>query len=428
MRIKSLDLKAFGPFTENKVEFSASPGTIDLIQGLNEAGKTSLLHAVSDLLFGIPHNTADAFLHPMRSMKIGAEIEKADGKCIILYRRKGNQNTLLDASDGSVDETVLRTFLGDIDRRTFEMMFGLDHDRLRAGGLEILAGRGEAGVSLLQAGAGIAGLRKVLAELENEADALFRPKGSNQVINAGLSRLRNLRDQTKEDSLSSECWGELTRDRIEVEAKLNEATGRLCEFQRERAMLDRVRRIMPLVARRIELVAELEGLRDAPDLRESARDERVEALRKIALAEQRRDRAREEVSKLSHELGEVCIDETFLDLSDEIEEVAGERALMQKNAQDLAKRETEEREYMRQIGAILQAAGLDVPIDNADELIPPKPAVAAIRALVKGHTTLSARRAAAQDEVKKLDARLAHDRAVLAAGTVPPTHPILKLR
>jgi len=58
-----LHLKAFGPFTERVLDFGAAQYGLVLVHGLNEAGKSSALRAISDLRFGIPLQSKDNFVH-----------------------------------------------------------------------------------------------------------------------------------------------------------------------------------------------------------------------------------------------------------------------------------------------------------------------------------------------------------------------------
>jgi uncharacterized protein YhaN len=54
MRIKRLDLKAFGPFTDRTLEFDSRKPGLYIIFGPNEAGKSSSLRALKALLYGFP--------------------------------------------------------------------------------------------------------------------------------------------------------------------------------------------------------------------------------------------------------------------------------------------------------------------------------------------------------------------------------------
>ena len=61
MRFQRLDFSAFGPFSKLSLDLSGgAPGGFHIVFGPNEAGKSSALRGVHDLLFGFPERTPDA--------------------------------------------------------------------------------------------------------------------------------------------------------------------------------------------------------------------------------------------------------------------------------------------------------------------------------------------------------------------------------
>ncbi len=67
MRFSRLDLIRYGKFTDHSIELSnsndAGQPDFHLIVGPNEAGKSTICNAISDLLFGIEVRTRYDFLH-----------------------------------------------------------------------------------------------------------------------------------------------------------------------------------------------------------------------------------------------------------------------------------------------------------------------------------------------------------------------------
>jgi len=144
MRFRALRLRAFGPFTGHTLDLAGgAPGGLHLIFGPNEAGKSTALRAVHDLLFGIPERTADAYLHPTSELRLGAVLEAPDGSAIELQRIKKRKDSLRDARDAPLDEAVLGKLLGGVDASLFERLFGLNHERLQEAGENLLAGKGD---------------------------------------------------------------------------------------------------------------------------------------------------------------------------------------------------------------------------------------------------------------------------------------------
>ncbi|NEW88602.1 hypothetical protein DU475_15200, partial [Rhodopseudomonas sp. WA056] len=95
MRIEQLALERYGVFTDRVLSF-APQASLHVVLGANEAGKTSALTAIGDLLFGFGTRTDYDFKHDSKLLRIGGSFRHSDGRLIAARRRKGNKNTLLD--------------------------------------------------------------------------------------------------------------------------------------------------------------------------------------------------------------------------------------------------------------------------------------------------------------------------------------------
>ena len=207
MKILRLDLRAFGPFTDVSLDLAAGSQGFHLVYGPNEAGKTSALRALRNLLYGIPGNTSDHFLHEYRSLRIGATLARRDGQQLEIVRRKGNKGTLLPPDEKEpLDESVLHSFLGGCDQAQFETMFGIDHAGLVAGGQDIIRGQGDIGHVLFAAGAGISDLRTIRNNLEKQAEDLFSPRGLKPAVNQALTELHKAKKLIRDSQLPSSEW------------------------------------------------------------------------------------------------------------------------------------------------------------------------------------------------------------------------------
>ena len=60
MRFKAINLIAYGPFTDYRIELPEKPD-FHIIYGPNEAGKSSALRALISALYGIPMRTMIIF-------------------------------------------------------------------------------------------------------------------------------------------------------------------------------------------------------------------------------------------------------------------------------------------------------------------------------------------------------------------------------
>ena len=174
MRILRLELERYGHFTGKYLDFRPD-ASLHVVYGANEAGKTSALNALADLLFGFPARTTFNFLHPSPTLLLGATIKDRNGSVLSFKRRKGTSKTLLDSVGGVLPDSALTPFLGLVDRAVFLNAWGLSKETLTTGALQMLATGGEAGISLFAAASGLRGLIEVQKKLETDAASIFTP-------------------------------------------------------------------------------------------------------------------------------------------------------------------------------------------------------------------------------------------------------------
>ncbi|MGL4190853.1 MAG: AAA family ATPase [Sphaerotilus sulfidivorans] len=224
MRLRRLHLQAFGPFTDRWIDFG--PG-LTLLAGPNEAGKSSMLRALTALRFGIEHRSTDNFVHEHARMTLGAVVLDREGRELQLLRRKGREPTLsVVAPDGgslpaSADLELQLT--GGLKRADHDLMFALDHQRLRAGGEQLLAGQGEIGAALFEASAGVHSLRTVLDRLDQQARSRLVPRGSTGSVNIALRRHREQHEALRAAQLRPAEWAALRQRADETQAALERA-------------------------------------------------------------------------------------------------------------------------------------------------------------------------------------------------------------
>src|SRR5690606_34005772 len=101
--------------------------------------------------------------------------------------------TLLDRDEKPLPDTLLTPLLGGLDERLFSSMFGLDHERLRAGAEALLHGGGHVGEGLFDAGSGARAIRLALESLRVEAEELYKPRGRTPKLNVSVELLREQR-------------------------------------------------------------------------------------------------------------------------------------------------------------------------------------------------------------------------------------------
>lgn len=328
MRLKRLDLTRYGNFTGRSIEFGdKQQGLPDLhiVYGPNEAGKSTALAAFLDLLFGIGTQSPFGFLHPYPTMRVGGLIEfTAEAREFVRIKRP--QNSLLDADDRPIAESIIRGELGGIDRESYRTMFSLDDETLEKGGESILASKGDLGELLFSASAGLADLSRRLLDLRTEADGFYKYRARSGILADLKTRLTELKaERERFDTLASD-YARLIDIRDRASSQYDEAIGertriqaRLDEIQRHLAALPRLAALRAL-RERLQPLAEL----PAPppvwnlDLPKLQKEE-------IELSVQTRAVA-DEIERLGTEIESIIIDEPALRLFSRVERLADLRA------------------------------------------------------------------------------------------------------
>lgn len=248
MRIKSLELKAFGPFTNKTLDFSSTLPGLHIIFGHNEAGKSSSLRALKTLLYGFQQQTPDNFLHNYDQLLVGGCLENSDGNNLVFQRRKKRIGDIIDGEGNTLEVSTLARFLHGVDSEIFESLYGIDHDTLVQGGEEILAQKGEVGQALFAAGAGLSSLKNVIDQLEKEATDLFKSAGQLPEINKALKKYKDLQQRQKTVGLSCNDWKnhqKTLKQAIQERTQLEEKRDQL---NRELRRLERLDRAIPELA------------------------------------------------------------------------------------------------------------------------------------------------------------------------------------
>ena len=203
MRIKQFELCRYGHFTDQKLDFGShrkGMPDIHIIYGANEAGKSTLLNAWLDLLFGIENQTRFAFRHHYDHLMIRAVMEKNHG-CFDLTRIKGKKNTLRDAGNNPYPDNFLAPFTGGLDRTACHTMFSLNRKSLEEGSESILQSEGELGKLLFSAGSGLTSLNRTLTSLRKRNSEFFNPHGRKYQLNTLIDEVKSIKAEIRERDL-----------------------------------------------------------------------------------------------------------------------------------------------------------------------------------------------------------------------------------
>lgn len=386
MRILELWLRAYGHFDKPvSLDLSRGDPGLHVVYGPNEAGKSTTLDAIRDLLFGVPERSRRAFRHKLTSAWcVGARLRGDDGVEHEFFRRKGRKDTLLDARGHAIPERELARLLGGLKLETFERLFGIGHEELRKGGEAILDGQGDVGEALFAGALGGTRLRDARDSIEREAKAIFSEKKSKSAVGwQAFDDWDSANRGVREKSLSYEIW----RGHREG---LDRATSRLGELREEIRRLDVTRSVRERWREAVPLVRELEETREKladlgpfPRLTPEFRGQRIAAENAVVEERHRLAQLRAKIDATKKERSDLTIDPDLLTHEQSIEALHRDLALYLEDEEAIVKRVAEQESRRDEAERLARDSSPGRSIDDLRALWPGRDEVESIRRLAE---------------------------------------------
>ncbi len=400
MRLRSLTLERYGVFEKTRLELDPAPGRLNLIYAPNGGGKSQLVHAFCDLLFGIHgQSPMDFRFDDYAGMRLSAEVEIA-GVQTAFTRRKGRGNTLLDTAGQPIDPALVRQWLGSVaDRDRLLALFALDSHRLRQAEGQLKDSDGTLAEALLSGTGELHPIRDLKARLEKRRDEIGIPKGrAGRPLNAAGAewedagkRLRAATQSPEQHAAQDRQWRKAVVDQQAADKRMAEA---LAEARR----LERMAITQPAVVRRDAALAALAALPDQPllDPALASRVDAAEAARvrtndQFATAR----RAAEEAASRTAAYSAAPV----LAHAEAIDALGTRLGAAAKAREDAPTLERERNRALEAAAGLLRQLGLDVPPQQAASVIPARAQAAAVQAAIATHTRLRSAVAEAADRV-----------------------------
>jgi len=319
IRFSSVRLSGYGRFDNRTFDFPRMDGAPDihLVVGENEAGKTTLKHALVDVLFGVSGKSPYAF----RDVKprVAAEVDVGDTR-IAFEREAGRKNTKpVEAA------AVLGEVLNGHDAATFRATQAFSHDEMREHSRLLHESRGELKDLLMRDAGGLSEAVTLLEALQGTSGRLFKKKKVDKSTAFMVAAIEY------EKAMKAAAGLDATRHRDLIAAR-EEAEGRREEvrrlFEDKKALAERLgreRQAERVVERLVALEAQLAHM---PDVRLAPGA--VERVGRAAVAEAAaRTRLESAIGRraaLEEERRAVPLDDAALALAAEIDDVAGRLA------------------------------------------------------------------------------------------------------
>lgn len=409
MRFSRLSLERYGHFEGRTLAFRSGSPDLHIIYGANEAGKTTSLSAVSDLLFGFPARSPHNFVFDYSLLRIGALLEDGD-RIFECRRKKGTSATLLNAADAAIDEAPLVAMLRGQTRETFGFSFGLDQESLRSGGRAIVEAKNDFGRALFAAGSGLIGIADELRKLELEADAIWAPTAAQRRTFTQAQRLlteatRAIRD----NALRPKAWTDAEKAAKQGLVDLDAARKAREEVQSELRRADRIRRLAPLVRQRAELLENLRSHESTRDLGQQREDSSEATIKEADNAEREGAAAERLRSEAADRRGLMDIDAKILARADDIDRLHGGAGANEKGAEDLVRLDTELVAVRALIGRLRMESGSNAMV------APARATAAKLRDLAQRYVKIAASNAELAETAAGIEDRRQRSQAELDA-------------
>ena len=359
MWLSRLDLLAFGKFTNVRLELG--PG-FHLVVGPNEAGKSTALRAIRQLLFGFDERTPDNFLHANPNLRIGGVVCCGTDLELKVIRRKSRKDSLR----GEDDMTVIAPdqwdpLLGGVDEATFCLRYGIDYEQLIEGGHQIATGNGDLGEILFATGSGVMDLKKVKQSLTAEAEEIFKPLGKKARLNQLLLKWQELKDKVRDKLLSVTVWEETDRLRQDAISRLKQVTTELTRLTGEFDQLQLLQQARPIVLEIDALEKDLAPIRSAPRLQPGFATQRQEAFLLLRQASLYQTAATEAIQRAQKELEKLELPRELITHADEISQCINERGSCEKGLHDRAVLIEQCHRHSTAIDELVTSLGQSVP-------------------------------------------------------------------
>ncbi|MDR3494479.1 MAG: AAA family ATPase [Ancalomicrobiaceae bacterium] len=417
MRLRSLNLIRYGQFTGKTLAFRPD-ARLHLVVGGNEAGKSTALAAIGDLLFGFPKSPAYDFQHDMRTLRVGAEIAARDGRLLSFERTKGLKTTLRAPDDTALADDALAPFLGTISREVFEQAFGLSSRALRAGAEAMIDQHGELGAALLGAASGLGDLTKLSDRLEEEAGRIFGRKASERLFWKAAESYQTARKEMLASELTAPKWKRLNEEIAVLSGRGEDVRRRLRVVEERMHRLDRLANVGPIIAQINERLSAIAALGEVPNVR-------PDYLGDLGMALTRRDKAVEAVEtagnallKAREELSSVTIDRALLASGATIDALVRDIRAEEAARHELSQAEDQERRTRGRLADLVASLPDGIVTDGGDAsdsdaeapsspVGPLAPLLALIRELAAGGRGRETDLRRLEDRLREEDDRLA---------------------
>ncbi|MDX9785541.1 MAG: AAA family ATPase [Desulfobacterales bacterium] len=249
MKIQGLHIDGFGVFHDASI--SDLNSRLVLVQGDNEAGKSTLLGFIRTVLFGFPRANAkdELFYPPVAGGMHGGRLSLLlqGGESVTVSRGPGKQGGLVtvEGADGlRGGAELLGQLLGGVGYEVFRNIFAFSLSELQT--LDSLQKDGvRHAVYGAGFGTGMATLSRAKKQVQGRLESLFRSGGSKPLINAALTALNKVHQALQDAGRQVGRYDALLAEKQSLEQQISRLAETLDEHRGQALRFNSYSRLWP---------------------------------------------------------------------------------------------------------------------------------------------------------------------------------------
>lgn len=316
MKLTELHVDGFGVWHDLRLRDLSSEVTV--LYGPNEAGKTTLMHFLRAMLYGVTQERRERYLPPREGGRPGGSLELLtdDGPFRTeRYVERGDDDrgrVVITMPDGEQQgDRLLRDALESVDEQTYCNVFAIGLDEINElGALE--GAEAARWIYRLTSGLDRVSLYDVIRGLRSSRKQLISPAGERSLIADLLGKRDKLNTEIEELAIDARRWSKLAVEIDEVDAHTDQLQNELRETERKARRIEIALGLKPLWTERERVVEERHRFDRLQDLGDNPL-KRLETLNTKAEEHQRQhDTIRGQRRELYTEVQELGVNEVLM--------------------------------------------------------------------------------------------------------------------
>jgi uncharacterized protein YhaN len=356
VRISDIHVDGFGVWSDLSLRSLSREVTV--FYGLNEAGKTTLMHFLRSMLYGISADRRGAYLPPLDGGRPGGSLgvdTVDDGPFrIARYAERGPQDTgrvTVELPDGTTQgDRLLRDAIQHVDEPTFNNVFALGLDEIQQLGTLSDSDAAQC-IYRLTSGLDRISLYDVIQGLRASRRRIVGGGDTPSKLEQLCAKREKLTSEIADLSGATRKWSQLAVESAELESQIDALRRELKEAERQARHVELAINIRPHWLKRDELRSQLKRFDDLHPLDSDAIDELDAVNERIEEHKRQRDILRGQRHQLRDEAQQLGINEVLCRQNCRLEALGEQQEWLESLAEQAAEFEAEAKQLESQLKA-----------------------------------------------------------------------------